>query len=49
LTVNVETPAAVGIPLMRPLEEKERSAGSAPEVIDQLYGGTPPAAMSVYE
>jgi hypothetical protein len=47
--VNADTPAAVGIPPITPLEERERRDGSAPEVITQLYGGTPPVAASVCE
>jgi hypothetical protein len=49
LTVNVDTPTAVGMPAITPLEERERREGRAPEVIAQVYGGTPPAAASVCE
>ena len=48
-TVNVAVVAAVGVPLRTPPEERLRFAGSVPAVINQLYGDTPPEAVSVCE
>ena len=43
-TVSVETPAAVGVPLMVPVEEPRVSpAGSVPLVTAHVIGVVPPA------
>ena len=34
----------VGVPEINPLELRLRPAGKLPDVIDQVYGGTPPVA-----
>ena len=47
-TVKLEVPAAVGVPLSRPAEERLRPAGSVPADTDQVYGVVPPAAASVW-
>jgi hypothetical protein len=45
LTVKVKMPAAVGVPLMMPLEDaKENPAGSAPLVTLHVIGAVPVAA-----
>ena len=45
LTVKVKMPAAVGVPLMMPLEDaKESPAGSAPLVTLHVIGAVPVAA-----
>jgi hypothetical protein len=36
----------VGVPEIKPVELRVRPAGRVPEVIDQVYGGTPPVAAS---
>jgi hypothetical protein len=36
--------AAVGVPLMTPLDERLSPAGSVPVVSDQVYAGVPPLA-----
>ena len=42
--------AAVGVPLISPVEEfKVKPAGRAPVMIDQLNGVVPPAAASINE
>ncbi len=49
-TVNVDVPAAVGVPLITPPELMLKPEGSAPPVIAQFtYGGTPPVADNVTE
>ena len=49
LAVKVETPMAVGLPLMMPVEEpKESPAGSVPLVTVQVIGEVP-VAVSVCE
>ena len=45
-TVKRWVPWLVGVPVMAPEELKVRPAGKLPEVIDQVYGGTPPEAAS---
>jgi uncharacterized membrane protein len=42
--VKDAVPAAVGVPAITPAPLKFKPAGSAPLVIDQLYGGVPPVA-----
>ena len=50
LTVKPKVPAAVGVPLMVPLDgSRVRPGGSAPEAIDHVYGAVPPEACSVVE
>ena len=45
LAVKVKTPAAVGVPLMMPVEgAKESPAGSAPLVMLHVMGAVPVAA-----
>ena len=44
----MEVPAALGVPLKTPAEDSVNPAGSVPEVTDQLYGGVPPVAASVW-
>ena len=45
-TVKLWVPWLVGVPVMAPEELRVRPAGKLPEVIDQVYGGTPPEAAS---
>ena len=45
-TVKLEVPAAVGVPLIVPLAESERPAGSEPVVVDQVLPPVPPLAAS---
>jgi hypothetical protein len=45
-TVNANVPAEVGVPDTA-LPATPSPAGRAPELIDQWYGGFPPAAPSV--
>jgi hypothetical protein len=48
LKVTDVVPAAVGVPLMTPVEEFKLSpAGRLPEDRDQVYGEVPPEALSV--
>jgi hypothetical protein len=47
-TVKLAVPAEDGVPLMTPVVEFSASpAGSAPTVMDQVYGAVPPAATKV--
>jgi hypothetical protein len=47
ITVNVEVPFTVGVPMISPLDELiERPAGNDPELIDQVYGAKPPLTVS---
>jgi hypothetical protein len=48
-TVNVELPAAVGVPLMAPLELSVKPGGRFPDVMLHVYGFAPPLATSVAE
>ena len=49
-TVNEAVPAAVGVPLICPVELLSVSpAGREPALIDQLYGVVPPLACNVVE
>jgi hypothetical protein len=49
-TVNVEVPATAGVPVMVPAAAfRVRPLGSEPAMIDQVYGVTPPFAVSVAE
>jgi hypothetical protein len=45
LTVKLEVPVAVGVPLTFS-PTRFRPGGKAPTVTDHVYGGDPPAAMS---
>ena len=47
--VTLKLPEAVGVPEIRPALESGSPAGSAPEVSDHVYGGTPPAAAKACE
>jgi len=47
-TVKLKLPEVEGVPLRTPVEvERASPAGSEPVVMDQLYGGRPPAAAKV--
>ena len=49
-TVKVKLPAAVGVPVMAPLEGlRFRPPGREPALMSQLYGVVPPDAVSVSE
>ncbi len=47
-TVKFAVPLAVGVPLMAPLAESDRPAGSAPGPLDHVYPPVPPLADSVW-
>ena len=47
-TVKLKVPAAVGVPLRTPAEDRFRPAGSVPADTDQLYGVVPPVAASAW-
>ena len=49
LTVKLNSPAAVGVPLSNPAEESESPAGNAPTKIEYAYGDVPPLAEMVCE
>jgi hypothetical protein len=45
--VKVNDPAAVGVPVMAPVETfSVRPVGSEPAVMENVYGGTPPVATN---
>ena len=46
-TTNEKLPGAVGLPVTLPVEDRTTPGGSAPELMDHLYGFTPPAAPRV--
>ena len=50
-TVKVEDPSAVGVPEIATelvlLEPRDNPAGSEPDVIDHVNGGTPPDSFTV--
>ena len=48
VTVNVDMPAALGVPPTEPVLTRLRPSGSAPEVIAQLSGRNPPVAENWY-
>lgn len=48
-TVKFDVPAAVGVPLMTPAEERVRPAGSVPADVVHVNGVVPPVAVSVCE
>jgi hypothetical protein len=41
--------AVVGVPLITPAVDGVRPAGSAPDVMDHIYGGVPPVAAKLWE
>ena len=49
LTVKLDVPALVGVPVIWPLEESVRPAGRLPAATLQLYGAVPPIALSAVE
>jgi hypothetical protein len=47
VAVKAEVPIAVGLPEIVPeVAARVRPAGSLPELIDQVYDGVPPVAVS---
>ena len=48
-TVNEKEPAAVGVPLIRPDDDKVKPAGSDPELREKVYDGVPPEACTCEE
>jgi hypothetical protein len=48
-TTRFDVPATVGVPLTTQPAPSVRPAGSAPDVIEQLYGDVPPATPMVAE
>ena len=47
LEVYVNDPAALGIPVIAPVDEfNARLVGRLPELIEKVYGGVPPLAAS---
>lgn len=50
VTVNVHVQAAVGVPVIAPVLDSARPAGSAPlaTVVENVYGDAPPDAASVW-
>jgi hypothetical protein len=46
-TTNEKVPTAVGVPVVLPADDKTNPGGSAPELIDHVYGFTPPAPPKV--
>jgi hypothetical protein len=47
-TVKLLVPVPVGVPEITPvLEARDNPVGRVPEVMDQVYGGVPPLAVSV--
>jgi hypothetical protein len=50
VAVNGKVPAVVGTPAMAPVEDvRDSPGGSEPEVMEKVYGGTPPLAVSEEE
>ena len=47
LTVKSNVPAVVGVPVIAPLLDNVKPPGSAPALIDHVYGAVPPVAFSV--
>jgi hypothetical protein len=48
VTVKLNVPAVVGVPVIPPVDEfKDRPGGSAPETTLSVYGGAPPEAVTV--
>jgi len=48
-TVKLYVPAVVGVPVIAPALESASPGGRVPDVIVQVYGETPPLAVSVCE
>jgi hypothetical protein len=45
--VKLKVPAVVGVPVMAPVEVfSVNPGGSDPDVIENVYGGTPPLAVN---
>ena len=50
VAVNAKVPGVVGTPAMAPVEAvRDSPGGSEPEVMEKVYGGTPPPAVSEEE
>ena len=49
LTVNVDVPDAVGVPLIAPDELSVNPAGRLPLTMDHVNGAVPPAAVRICE
>ena len=50
VAVNGKVPAVVGTPAMAPVEGvRDSPGGSEPELMENVYGGTPPLAVSEEE
>jgi hypothetical protein len=49
LTVNVEMPAAAGVPVMAPFAANDNPPGKMPDVTLHEYGGAPPFAVRVVQ
>ena len=50
LNVSEVEPGSVGTPLIKPVDEVSvKGLGNAPEVVDHVYGGVPPIAVSACE
>ena len=50
VAVNEKVPGVVGTPAMAPVEEvRDSPGGSEPELLEKVYGGTPPPAVSEEE
>jgi hypothetical protein len=47
--VKLNDPAAVGVPLNVPPDERLNPPGNEPELNDHVYGDVPPAAVNVWE
>ena len=48
VTVKLNTPAVVGVPLRTPALESDRPVGTVPDVTAKLYGDVPPLAVIVW-
>lgn len=49
LTLKVDVPAVVGVPLMMPAVLRDKPAGKLPLLSDQLYGAVPPLTLTCVE
>ena len=49
LAVKLEVPAVVGVPVIVPVLERDKPAGSVPALTDHVSGAVPPVAESVVE
>ena len=45
--MNVEVPAATGVPVIAPLDASDRPPGSDPWITAKVYGCAPPVAWTV--